>query len=69
MMLFIALSMLATPQSCVDVKQQCRACPTDGKQGCSSVGIACQPIRRVCEPDTPARPKTAQTAALGHKRQ
>jgi hypothetical protein len=50
-MIFLALALLATQTECVAVRQQCRACPT-GKspQGCSSVGIACQPTRRLCEP-------------------
>lgn len=48
-MLPFALALLSAPLPCVAIEQQCRACPTDGKQGCSSVGIACQPSRKVCE--------------------
>lgn len=55
-MLLTALILLSTPQSCVDTRQQCRACPTDAKHGCSSPGIACQPLHRVCQP-TAAPPK------------
>lgn len=57
-MLLLALALVSTSQGCVEIKQQCRACPTDDKRGCSSVGIACQPIRRVCEPVTPAKAET-----------
>ena len=53
-MLLLALALLSTSQRCVEIKQQCRACPADDKHGCSSVGVACQPIRRVCEPATSA---------------
>ncbi|MES3152594.1 hypothetical protein [Sphingomonas faeni] len=50
-MLFLTLALLASPPACTDTKQQCRACPTAGSlKGCSSVGIACQPIHRVCRP-------------------
>jgi hypothetical protein len=49
-MLLLVFALLSTPQPCVEIKQQCRACPTDSKLGCSSVGIACQPTRRLCQP-------------------
>ena len=55
-MLFLTLALLATPPACTETKQQCRACPTAGSlKGCSSVGIACQPVQRVCTPAA-ARP-------------
>ena len=47
MLMTIILS-LATPQACVAVKQQCRACTTTGgKMACSTPGIACQPFQRI----------------------
>ncbi|MGU3390882.1 hypothetical protein [Sphingomonas sp. M1A8_2b] len=50
-MLFLTLALLASPPACTGTKQQCRACPTAGSpKGCSLVGIACQPIQRVCTP-------------------
>jgi len=50
-MLLMMLMLLAAPEACVDVKQQCRACTfSDGKQRCSNIGIACQPSRRICQP-------------------
>ncbi|MFV1917834.1 hypothetical protein VPH46_00225 [Sphingomonas sp. MJ1 (PH-R8)] len=60
-MLAVVLALLASPQSCVEVQQQCRACTTvAGRQQCSNIGIACQPVRRICRaPDkrqTPATP-------------
>ncbi|MBM7406744.1 MULTISPECIES: hypothetical protein [Sphingomonas] len=56
-MLAVALALLASPQSCVEVQQQCRACTTvAGRQQCSNIGIACQPVRRICRaPDKHAR--------------
>ncbi len=48
-MLLTFLLMAATPPGCTEVKQQCRACTTrDGKPQCSTIGIACQPVVRVC---------------------
>ena len=50
-MLVLTLALLSAPVSCTEIKQQCRACPTaDIIKGCSAVGIACQPTRRICEP-------------------
>jgi hypothetical protein len=51
-MLLTLVMLLAAPDGCVDVKQQCRACTSsDSKQGCSNIGIACQPSRRICQPE------------------
>ena len=57
-MLFLTLALASASPTCTDIKQQCRACPTGGSVGaCSTVGIACQPTRRICVPaKTPARP-------------
>ena len=50
-MLLTLVILLAAPEGCVDVKQQCRACTfSAGKQRCSNIGIACQPSRRICQP-------------------
>ncbi len=50
MLLTLAI-LLAAPEGCVDVKQQCHACTSsDSKQRCSNIGIACQPSRRICQP-------------------
>jgi hypothetical protein len=50
-MLAIALALLASSQSCTEVQQQCRACKVvAGRQTCSTVGIACQPVKRICRP-------------------
>lgn len=50
-MLLTLVMLLAAPEGCVDVKQQCRACTaSDSKQRCSNIGIACQPTRRICQP-------------------
>jgi hypothetical protein len=54
-MLFLTLALVSASPTCTDIRQQCRACPTDGKHGCSSVGIACQPVRRVCAAAAPAK--------------
>ncbi len=55
-MLFLTLALAAAAPTCTDVKQQCRACPTAGSvKGCSTVGIACQPTRRICEPVMPSK--------------
>lgn len=55
-MLFLTLALVTAPPTCTDVKQQCRACPTAGSvKGCSTVGIACQPTRRICEPAMPSK--------------
>ena len=60
-MFFLTLALLSAPSTCTEVKQQCRACPTAGSvKGCSTVGIACQPTRRICEPVVP--PKTVARA-------
>ena len=57
-MLFLTLALASALPTCTDIRQQCRACPTGGNVGaCSTVGIACQPTRRICVPaKTPARP-------------
>lgn len=50
-MFFLTLALMSAPSTCTEIKQQCRACPTAGSvKGCSTVGIACQPTRRICEP-------------------
>jgi hypothetical protein len=55
-MFFLTLALLSAPSTCTEVKQQCRACPTAGSvKGCSTVGIACQPTRRICEPAVPSK--------------
>lgn len=55
-MIFLTLAFISAPSTCTEIKQQCRACPTEGSvKGCSTVGIACQPTRRVCEPAAPAK--------------
>jgi hypothetical protein len=64
MVLMLAL-LLAAPQGCIDTRRECRACTTtDGKQRCSNPGIACQPLTRLCRPNTDMaaaeRPKTAK---------
>jgi hypothetical protein len=63
MLITLAL-MLAAPQGCTEVKQQCRACASsDGKQRCSNIGIACQPSLRVCRPkEDRMRGKGSKTA-------
>ena len=55
-MFFLTLALLAAPSTCTEIKQQCRACPTaPSVKGCSTVGIACQPTRRICEPAVPSK--------------
>lgn len=50
-MFFLTLALLSAPSTCTEIKQQCRACPTaPNVKGCSTVGIACQPTRRICDP-------------------
>ena len=63
-MLFLTLALVSAPSTCTEIKQQCRACPAEGSiNGCSTVGIACQPTRRVCEPAVP--PKTVARTDRG----
>jgi hypothetical protein len=64
-MLAVALAFLAGPQSCTEVQQQCRACTVAaGRQQCSNIGIACQPVKRICRAsDKPGK----QTPAPGPK--
>ena len=55
-MFFLTLALVSASPTCTEIKQQCRACPTGGSaKGCSTVGIACQPTRRICEPAPPAK--------------
>ena len=55
-MFFLTLALLSAPSTCTEIKQQCRACPTaPNVKGCSTVGIACQPTRRICEPAVPSK--------------
>lgn len=50
-MFFLTLALLSAKSTCTEIKQQCRACPTaPNVKGCSTVGIACQPTRRICDP-------------------
>ena len=68
-MLFLTLALLSTAPTCTDVQQQCRACPTKGSvQGCSSVGIACQPHRRICEPASPVKESVRPDTRSGDKK-
>ncbi len=54
-MILLTLALLGTTPSCTDTRQICRACwMVNGKQACSTPGIACQPLRRVCRPNTPS---------------
>jgi len=51
-MLLTVAMLLAAPERCVDVKQQCRACTSsNSRQRCSNTGIACQPSSRICQPN------------------
>jgi hypothetical protein len=55
-MFFLTLALVSASPTCTEIKQQCRACPTEGSvKSCSTVGIACQPTRRICEPPAPAK--------------
>ncbi|MBC3942682.1 hypothetical protein [Sphingomonas albertensis] len=54
-MILLSLALVYASPTCTETRQQCRACPTEGSvKGCSTVGIACQPTRRICEPVAPA---------------
>lgn len=54
-MILLSLALVSAPPTCTEIRQQCRACPTEGSvKGCSTVGVACQPTRRICEPAAPA---------------
>ncbi len=58
-MLITVAVLLASAQTCTDVKRECRACAvTNGKRRCSNIAIACQPSVRVCEPkiNSPSAP-------------
>jgi hypothetical protein len=52
----LLLAAPATPlaPACREVRQACRACPTSRYERCSTVGIACQPVRRVCSKPIPS---------------
>ncbi|MCC2975783.1 hypothetical protein LK533_03715 [Sphingomonas sp. PL-96] len=64
-MLAIVVALLAGSQSCTEVPQQCRACKVVARrQTCSTVGIACQPVKRICRP---ADKPVAQTPASAAK--
>lgn len=53
-MILLSLALVSASPTCTEIRQQCRACPTEGSvKGCSTVGIACQPTRRICEPAAP----------------
>ena len=55
-MFLLTLALMSAPAAYTEIKQQCRACPTEGSvKGCSTVGIACQPTRRTCEPSASAK--------------
>ncbi len=50
-MIAILVSLLAASPACAEVRQQCRACPRGAAIArCSTPGIACQPVVRVCTP-------------------
>lgn len=54
--------LFAAPQSCADIREQCRACTeSSAKQHCSNIGIACQPVVRICRARNgaavPSRPR------------
>ncbi len=55
-MILLTLALLGTAPICTDTRQICRACTiVHGKQVCSTPGIACQPLKRVCtKPETAA---------------
>ena len=66
-MLMAFALLFAASQACTDVRQQCRACTVRvGKQICSNIGIACQPLVRVCRPESAAA--TSNPAALRSQR-
>ena len=68
MLMTIVLS-LAAPQTCVDVKQQCRACTTiGGKPVCSTPGIACQPLQRICRASLDGKPASDRAGSRSAKR-
>ena len=53
-MILLSLALVSASPTCAEIRQQCRACPTEGSvTGCSTIGIACQPTRRICEPAAP----------------
>ena len=55
-MILLSLALVSASPTCTEIRQQCRACPTEGSaKGCSTVGIACQPTRRICEPAARAK--------------
>ncbi|MFV0623129.1 hypothetical protein ACBY01_03830 [Sphingomonas sp. ac-8] len=59
-MLALLLALAANPQHCTDVPQQCRACTVvAGRQQCSTIGIACQPTKRICRPADQPEQKSA----------
>jgi hypothetical protein len=67
-MLFLTLALLSAPSTCTEIKQQCRACPTaPSVNGCSTVGIACQPTRRICDPAVPPK-SVAQADRVADKK-
>ncbi len=58
-MILLGLALVSASPTCTEIRQQCRACPIEGSAtGCSTVGIACQPIRRTCEPAAPTNTAT-----------
>jgi hypothetical protein len=68
-MLFLTLALVSASPACTETKQQCRACPTHGStKGCSTVGIACQPHRRICEPASPAKIATRADSRAANKK-
>jgi hypothetical protein len=68
-MLFLTLALVSASPACTDIKQQCRACPTTGSaKGCSTVGIACQPRRRICEPASPPKPAARTDRRAANKK-
>jgi len=59
-MLLAMVIMMSAPDACTDVRQQCRTCTTvRGRRICSGVGIACQPLIRICRPRDGSAPTNA----------
>lgn len=68
MLIPIILSLVAS-QACVDVKQECRACTTiGGKPVCSTPGIACQPLQRICRASRDGKPASDRPGSRSAKR-
>ncbi len=69
MMLATLALLLVSPQRCTDIKRECRACTAaSGKQRCSNIGIACQPVARLCHPKDAKTPVGRPRAAKPRER-